>query len=361
MIAIEYLYNFQESYKLNILHIDMDAFYASVEEEDNPKIKGRPVIVGGSSKHGIVTTANYEARKYGIHSAMPIFMARQKCPHGLYLPTRIDRYKEASKEVFEGLYEFTDVVEAVSIDEAYLDISELDICPKKIALEIKEEVLKRTGLTMSVGISYNKFLAKLASDWNKPKGIKVITESMVPEILLDLSVRTVHGIGSISAKRLNEIGIYRVKDLLGLKKEFLVDFFGKQGIEIYQRIRGRDDRIVETHRERKSLGTETTFSDTIKDLEILKKYLYDFSLEVSDSLERKSFHGRTITVKVKYEDFTQRTKSKTLENETNKADDIYKWAKVLLEEIPLNKSLRLIGLSISNLASIDYKQLSFIN
>src|SRR5699024_2080785 len=289
------------SYKgLDILHIDMDAFYASVEEEDNPLLKGKPVIVGGKSNHGIVTTANYKAREYGVHSAMPIFIAKQRCPHGIYLPTRMYRYKEASNEVFQILHSFTNLIEPLSIDEAYLGVGNLNSNPMAIAKEIKRQVLKETGLTMSVGISYNKFLAKLASDWNKPSGIKIISKDMVPDILLPLSVKSVHGIGPKSAKKLNDIGIYKIKDLISLSKEFLIELFGRHGEEIYDKIRGIDNRKIEVDRERKSLGTETTFSKDTKDKEILKSYIHDFSLELSSSLKDKGIQGRTITVKVKY-------------------------------------------------------------
>lgn len=346
--------------KLNILHIDMDAFYAAVEEQDNPSLIGRPVIVGGTKRHGIVTTANYEARKYGIHSAMPIYLAKAKCPHGYYLPTRMERYREVSNEVFETLYEITDQIEPVSVDEAYLDIENLGQDPVRVAKEIKRRVLKKTGLTMSIGISYNKFLAKLASDWNKPNGMKIITKDMVPEILLPLPVKAVHGIGPKSAGKLNDIGIYTIEDLLDLSEDFLIELFGKHGSEIYDRIRGIDKRKVDIDRERKSLGTETTFSQATRDKGRLCTYLKSFSKEVSISLIEKELQGRTITVKVKYDDFSIRTKSRTLFHNTNDEEEIFELACSLLEEIKLDKKVRLIGLTVSNLSSLDFKQLSFI-
>jgi nucleotidyltransferase/DNA polymerase involved in DNA repair len=247
------------SKKLNIIHLDMDAFYASVEEKDNPRLRGRPVIVGGLNNRGIVTTANYEARKYGIHSAMPIYIARKKCPKGCFVPTRIERYKEVSGEIFKILYSFTDLIEPLSIDEAYMDISDIKKEPLRVAMEIKKKVMETTSLTMSVGISYNKFLAKLASDWNKPDGIKIITEDMVPGILLPLSVKSVHGIGPRSSEKLNNIGIYTVGDLLMLSEEFLTDFFGKAGIDIYNRIRGIDNRKINTERKRSENAIKTAY------------------------------------------------------------------------------------------------------
>ena len=344
--------------KLIFMHIDMDAFFASVEEVDNPKLKGKPVIVGGKSKHGIVTTANYQARKYGIHSAMPIFMALKRCPHGIFIPPRMARYKEMSDQIMDILYDITDIVEPLSIDEAFLDISKVDMDPIELANYIKKKVMEKTGLTVSVGISYNKFLAKLATDWNKPNGIKVITKDMIPEILLPLKVKSVYGIGKKSAKRLNDIGIFTVEDLMRLSEEFLLEMFGKMGSEIYDRIRGIDNRKVETSRERKSIGSETTFEEDIIDKDILKTYLLDFSEEISQILLHKGLQGRTITIKTKDDEFVQHTKSKTLANHITSKEDIYNIAASLLDDMVLEKKLRLIGLTISNLITKDLEQLS---
>lgn len=351
--------NLHQGELLNIIHIDMDAFYASVEERDNPKLKGHPVIVGGTKKHGIVTTANYEARRFGVHSAMPIFMAKAKCPHGIFLPTRMQEYQKASQEVFKTLYEFTNLLEQVSIDEAYLDISNINDDPLQISEAIHARVLENTALTLSIGISYNKFLAKLASDWNKPNGTKIISRAMVPEILLPLGVRKVHGIGKKTSERLNNIGIYTVKDLLRLSEEFLEEFLGKSGSEIYNRIRGIDNREIELDRERKSIGVESTFSQHTKDCNILSLYLETFSKELAEDLKNKELHARTITLKIKYEDFKSHTKSKTYENEIYTFQEIYDTAKVLLKEIDIKKDIRLIGLTVSNLSSLHRKQLSF--
>lgn len=353
--------SYETTKNLNILHIDMDAFYASVEEQDNPQLKGKPIMVGGSSNHGVVTTANYEARKYGVHSAMPGFMAKKLCPHGIFLPVRMNRYREVSKKIFSIYYEFTDLVEPLSIDEAYIDVSKLNMNSLYIAKEIKEKVFDKTGLTLSVGISYNKFLAKLASDWNKPNGLKIINHDMVPEILLPLNIKKVHGIGPKSAERLNNIGIYTIEDLLGLSEDFLVTFFGKHGNEIYNRIRGIDTRTIDTERERKSLGTETTFSDDTADKDILKAYLYEFSQEIESSLIKNHIQGKTISLKLKYEDFKVRTRSKTLTNDISSANDIYEVAISLLDEIKLSKKVRLIGITISNLSSSNLEQLSLFD
>lgn len=347
--------------KLNIMHLDMDAFYAAVEEKDNPSLKGRPVIVGGKSRHGIVTTCNYEARKYGIHSAMPIFMARKRCPRGIYIQPRIWRYKEVSNEVMEILYGITEKVEQLSIDEAFLDISQVDMKPLDLAMYIKKRVREETGLTVSVGISYNKFLAKLATDWNKPDGIKIITRDMIPEILLPLPVKKVYGIGAKSSKKLNNIGIYTIEDLMRLSEEFLVEMFGKAGSEIYDRIRGIDNRKIEVSRERKSIGSETTFEEYIMDKTSLRSYLLAFSEEIADALLHKDFQGKTITVKTKDEDFVQHTRSRTLPNYISAKEDIFTVASSLLDDMEIEKRLRLIGLTISNLASLDIEQLSFLD
>ncbi len=349
-------YKLQED--LSILHIDMDAFYASVEERDNPSLKGKPLIVGGNSNHGIVTTANYEARKYGIHSAMPIFMAKQMCPKGIFVPTRIKRYRDASREVFRILSDFTDILEQVSVDEAYLDISKIETDKVEACLEIKKEVFKKTGLTFSMGLSYNKFLAKLASDWNKPDGMKIISSDMVPEILLPLSINKIHGIGRKTAKKLNDIGIYKVEDLIELSQDFLIELLGKHGTEIYFRIRGIDNRKLETQRERKSLGTETTFDLATREKEVLKEYLYEFSLEIEAELKSKRIQGRTITLKIKDEDFKSKTRSRTLDYDINNSKDIYVLSNMLLNEVELDKKIRLIGLTISNLSTLDEIQLS---
>ncbi len=346
---------------MKIIHLDMDAFYASVEERDNPSLKGHPVIVGGLSDHGVVTTANYIARKYGVHSAMPIYRAKKLCPQGLYIKPRIGKYVEESRKIFDILYEFTDLIEPVSIDEAFLDISHIDSCPLRIARDIKETVFERTGLTMSIGISYNKFLAKLASDWNKPNGIKIISPHMVPEILLPLGIKSVHGIGPKTAKRLNNIGIYTVRDLFEISEDYLIELFGKQGVEMFNRIRGIDLREVETSRERKSLGTESTLDKGTRDLDKLVSYLEDFSIEVSESLIRKKLHGRTISLKIKYSDFSVHSRSRTLGNHVNSKEEIFKTSKYLLDEMGIEDEVRLIGLSVSNLISVDLKQLCLFN
>lgn len=344
---------------LDFLHLDMDAFFAAVEEVDDPSLKGKPVIVGGRNQRGIVTTCNYEARKYGIHSAMPIFMALERCPHGIYLPGRMSRYQEFSRKVFSILRSITPNIEPMSIDEAFMDISDIRMTPVELAALIKERVLEETGLTLSVGVSYNKFLAKLASDWNKPNGFMVITEDMMPEILFPLSVGKVYGIGAKSRKRLEDIGIYTIKDLYGLSEDFLSDLFGKGGKEIYDRIRGIDNRKIETVRERKSMGVERTFRPT-RDRKLFDQLLMEYAEELESDLAARNIHGKTLTVKIKDEDFESHTKSRTFHHSISGKEELYQLSCILLQEMEWNKSLRLLGISLSNLMDRNLHQLSLL-
>ena len=282
-----------------ILHVDMDAFFASVEQLDNPSLRGKPVIVGGVSERGVVSTCSYEARKYGVHSAMPGFMARSKCPMGIFLPVRYGRYKEISNKIFDIFKEITPVIEPLSIDEAFLDITDTNFKDgKRVALYIKDKVKKEIGLNLSIGISYNKFLAKLASDWNKPNGIMEIKKDMIPDILLPLSISKIHGLGKKSVGKLNNMGIFTVKDLYLLPREFFYSYLGKSGIDIYNRIRGIDNREVQVTRERKSVGKERTLKFNTSDKDELLVYLKDFSEEISIILASKNMMGKTITFKI---------------------------------------------------------------
>lgn len=342
-----------------ILHVDMDAFFASVEQLDNKNLRGKPVIVGGVSERGVVSTCSYEARKYGIHSAMPIFIARKLCPHGIYLRTRIYRYKEVSSEVFNILKDVTDIIEPLSIDEAYLDITNSRFNSGiEAANYIKSRVLKEIGLTISIGISYNKFLAKLASDWNKPNGIKIITKDMVPEILLPFPVSKIYGLGKKSAEKLNNMGIFLVKDLYDMPKEFYIEYLGKYGLEIYDRIRGIDNREVEAQRDRKSYGREKTLKIDTKEKEDLLEYLYDFSKEISNQLIIENLEGKTITVKYKTEDFQSHTRSKTLNFYTNNYKDIYKVCEEILNNEEIKENIRLIGVAVSSFKENTVEQLT---
>ncbi|MBS5949047.1 MAG: DNA polymerase IV [Clostridium sp.] len=342
-----------------ILHVDMDAFFASVEQLDNKSLRGKPVIVGGVSERGVVSTCSYEARKYGVHSAMPIFIARKLCPHGIFVRTRFYRYKEISNKVFNILRDVTSIIEPLSIDEAYLDITNSKF---KSGLEaakyIKYRVLKEVGLTISVGISYNKFLAKLASDWNKPNGIMIIDKEMMPDLLMPFPVSKIYGLGKKSVEKLNNMGIFIVKDLYEMPKEFYIEYLGKYGLEIYDRIRGIDNREVVPVRDRKSFGKETTLKSDTNDKEELLSYLKEFSKEISNYLINKNIYGKTITVKYKTESFVNHTRSKTLNYYTNDFNEIYSTCEEIIENENITENIRLIGVTISSFKENTIEQLT---
>ena len=344
-----------------ILHVDMDAFFASVEQRDNPELRGKPVIVGGVSERGVVSTCSYEARKFGVNSAMPMFMAREKCPNGIYVSGRYGKYAKVSQDVFKILNEVTPLVEQVSIDEGFLDLSQGKIQDgMEAARYIKNRVFKEVELTLSIGISYNKFLAKLASDWNKPNGIKEITKEMLPNILLPLNISKIHGLGKVSVAKLNNMGIYSINDLYRMPKEFYTEYLGKNGTEIYDRIRGIDNRKVEIVRERKSVGKERTLKVDTKNKEELLQYIKEFSFEIEEVLSRKNVVGKTVTLKFKTKDFENHTRSKTLNNYIGTQSEIFKVAEELLESEELKEDVRLIGISISSFKETEVQQLSLL-
>lgn len=344
-----------------ILHVDMDAFFAAVEQRDNPELRGKPVIVGGVSERGVVSTCSYEARKFGVHSAMPMFMARERCPNGIYISGRYGRYTRVSQQIFKILNEVTSLVEQVSIDEGFLDLSQGKFeSGMEAARYIKNRVYKEVGLTLSIGISYNKFLAKLASDWNKPNGIKEIGREMIPEILLPLFISKIHGLGNVSVMKLNNMGIYYIKDLYKMPKEFYLEYLGKNGLEIYDRIRGIDNRKVEVIHERKSVGKERTLKADTKNKEELLEYIKEFSFEIEEVLNRKNVRGKTITLKYKTKYFENHTRSKTLSNYIGTSAEIFKAAEELLESEELNEEIRLIGISISSFKETEVQQLTLL-
>lgn len=343
----------------NILHIDCDAFYASCEELRNPSLKGKPMAVGGLTNKSIITTANYEARKYGIFSAMPVFMAKEKCRNLILIPVDRKYYMKKSDQVFSIVKKYAKVFEQVSIDEAYIDIGQEEN-PYKLAKNLQREVYNKTGLGISIGISYNKFLAKLGSDWNKPMGLKEIKKEDLDQILPPLPISKVHGLGRKTQEELESFGIYTISDLLKLDKDFLTDRFGKNGAYIYGVIRGIDKRKVEPKSKRKSTARETTFRENTRDKDLLYAYLDDLSMDLEEDLAVKDLQARTVNIKIKNEDFVTHTKSSTLQEPIYKASDISTVAKNLLDEIFNDQYLRLIGISLSKLSKKDASQLSFI-
>lgn len=343
---------------MNILHVDMDAFFASVEILLNPALKNKPLAVGGKNPSGIVTTASYEARKYGVHSAMPMFMAKSLCPNLIVVPTRKGIYGEVSRKVFGYLESFGYTMEQVSIDEAYLDLSG-EKAPEALAKTMQREVANRFGLSMSCGLSYNKFLAKIASDMDKPAGFTVIDEARGQEIIKALPISKIHGIGEKTAARLRELGIHTGADLLGLERDFLKARFGKMGTELYDRVRGVDLRPVEPGRKRKSIGTEETFAET-RNRAFFKERLMESARQTAFLMEKKGIVGYTVTVKIKTRDFETHTKSKTFPEPVEGDEALYREAKALFDSLYGGEKLRLLGLSVSALEENYSRQLRFL-
>lgn len=332
-----------------ILHIDMDAFFASVEIKDNNSLRGKPVIVGGTTERGVVSTCSYEARKYGVRSAMPVFIARELCPNGIFVPVRMSRYKEISNRIFKIFSDVTDIIEPLSIDEAYLDISHINDNPMNIAMYIKRRVYKELGLTLSIGISYNKFLAKIASEWNKPNGIKVITKDMIPNVLFPLDVGKVYGLGKKAVEKLNNIGIFSVKDLYDLDRDYMIEYLGNSAVDIYNKIRGIDNREVAVSSIRKSYGRETTLSNNTIEKSELLNYIRFFTNQITNNLQRDNIKIKTITIKLKSASFENHTRSKTIDKYTDSFEEIFATASDLLMNTEINVPIRLIGVSVSSI------------
>ncbi|WP_027338831.1 DNA polymerase IV [Halonatronum saccharophilum] len=343
--------------ELSIIHIDMDAFYASVEVRENPALRGKPVIIGGKSRRGVVSTASYEARCYGVGSAMPIAKARKLCPNGVYLKPRHSLYKEVSNNIREIFYRYTDLVEPLSLDEAYLDVKQNPKNSIRIAKEIKREIENNLGLTASVGISYNKFLAKLASDFNKPNGFKIISPYDFEELILPLDVKFLWGVGPKTEGKLKEIGLYKIKDIAQADRIVLIDKLGKKGYQIWKLAQGEDNREVTPPSRPKSIGKETTFKKDIGDKVLLIDYLKELCSEVSQRAVSNNIKGRSISLKLKYSDFEEFSKSQSCEYYFNKEEKIYKLALSILKEINLRKKVRLIGITLFNMRDNSIKQL----
>ena len=343
---------------MDILHVDMDAFFASVEILLNPALKNKPLAVGGKNPSGIVTTASYEARKYGVHSAMPMFMAKSLCPNLIVVPTRKGVYGQASRKVFGYLHGYGFPMEQVSIDEAYLDLTGADN-PRALAKTMQREVKRRFGLSMSCGLSYNKFLAKIASDMDKPAGFTIIDRKRAAEVIDALPLSKIHGIGEKTEMRLKELGIHSGADLKALDRDFLFEAFGKPGLELYDRVRGEDLRPVEPGRKRKSIGTEETFAET-RDRNFFKERLKRSAEETAFLMEKKGIVGYTLTVKIKTSDFHTHTKSKTFGLPVEGEALLFREAWALFLALYGGEKLRLLGLSVSSLEENYSRQLRFL-
>ncbi len=349
-----------------IIHVDMDAFFASVEQRDFPEYKGKALVVGGRpERRGVVAAASYEARRYGIRSAMATSQALKRCPDLIIIYPRFDVYKEASQEIQKVFKEYTDLIEPLSLDEAYLDVTQnKKEIPSAIwvAQEIKKKIFEQTDLIASAGVSYNKFLAKVASDMDKPDGLYVITPEKSHEFLMELPIEKFYGIGKVTTKKMNNLGIYFGKDLINFSEEKLFQVFGKSGRYFYQIVRGKDFREVRTHHVRKSFGKETTFD---KDLSNLNR-MEDEIEKLAEKVFVKKILGRTLTLKVKYGDFQQVTRSQTLLEPLSSVAEIAELSKKLLKRTEAGeRPVRLLGISLSNtskttdtLQTLDSKQLN---
>lgn len=340
-----------------IIHIDMDAFFAAVEQRDNPELRGKPIVVGGPpDSRGVVSTASYEARVYGVHSAMASSVAYRKCPQCIFVRPRFDAYKEASDTIMAIFHEYSELVQPLSLDEAYIDVtSHKERYATEIALEIKQKIKNRTQLTASAGVSFNKFLAKVGSDFRKPDGLTVITPAKAEQFIDALPIRKFPGVGKVTEKAMHEYGIFTGKDLKKFTQEELITFFGKSGRYYYNIVRGIDKRLVTPDSgERGQIGKETTFDTDIDDKEEMQRIIYNLSHKVAERLRQKKYKAKTVTLKVKYFDFNQITRSRTVNFSFDERETIYKIACDLLEDTDAGKvKVRLLGVTCSNLIDMD--------
>jgi DNA polymerase-4 len=345
-----------------IIHVDMDAFYASVEQRDAPELRGRPVAVGGTSQRGVVAAASYEARRFGVRSAMPSARAARLCPDLIFVRPRFDVYREVSQQIRAIFGSWTDLVEPLSLDEAYLDVTEPLKGPPSatlIARAIRQEILEVTGLTASAGVSYNKFLAKSASAMNKPDGLTVVLPEDADAFLAAMPIERFYGVGRVTAGRMKERGIHTGADLRAWSESDLAAAFGKAGRYYYWIVRGVDDREVRPHRERKSIGAEQTFERDVIEPEELDARLRAVARRVGERIERSSASGRTVTLKIKYHDFSITTRSRTVQHDVRTTDELLAIGRELLDQpTPPQRAVRLMGLSLSNLTGIDAPQLA---
>lgn len=330
----------------------MDAFYASVEQLDNPDLRGKAVAVGGSSQRGVVSAASYEARKFGVRSAMSSVLAKKHCPHLIFVKARFERYREISGQIRELFFEYTDLVEPLSLDEAYLDVTENkkgNPSATLIAREIREKIKEKTGLNASAGISINKFIAKIASDINKPNGQKTVPPEEVIEFLENLDIRKFHGVGKVTAEKMYRLGIFTGKDLKEKSEDFLTENFGKSGAHFYYVVRGIHHSQVKPNRIRKSLGAERTFNKNISSEIFMLERLENIAEEIERRLTKSKVAGKTLTLKIKYSDFTLQTRSRTISFFISNKELILEIAKELLYQEKMKNSVRLLGISLSNL------------
>lgn len=335
-----------------IIHIDMDAFYASVEQMDNPELKGKPLAVGGSEVRGVVSAASYEARKFGVRSAMSGIQAKRNCPDLIFVRPRFDRYKEISKKIRKIFHEYTDLVEPLSLDEAYLDVTQNkkgNPSATLIAQEIRQRIFEEVGLTASAGISVNKFVAKIASDYNKPNGQKTVNPEEVEDFLEKLDIKKFYGIGKVTTDKMYHLGIFTGKDLKSKSAEFLEEHFSKSGLHFYNIVRGIHNSAVKPNRIAKSVAAEHTFNENLTSEIFMVEKLERIAGELENRLKKYNISGKTVTLKIKYSDFTTQTRSKTLPYFISDKGLLLETAKELLFQERMKESVRLLGISLNNL------------
>lgn len=339
-----------------IIHIDMDAFFAQVEARDNPEYRGKPIVIGsGDPRYGVVSTCSYEARKFGVRSAMPNIKAYKLCPQAIFVRQNFEKYREASSKIFKIFQEVTDLVEGLSLDEAYLDVTENKLglsSATEVAKYIKARILEETNLTASAGVSYNKLLAKLGSDYNKPNGLTIIPPNKAEQFLKTIALKDIHGVGKSAQEKMHILGIHTIEDLLTFSQDDCIRYFNSFGATLYEYIRGIDDRPVVPNRERKSIGHETTLRTPYQNIFDSESLLVKFTKTTLIQMKKKNMYAKTFSVKIKYGDFTQYTRAVTLNYPSDTAVDFTKHIHKLLLKFPYqNKEVRLIGVSFSNLVT----------
>ena len=335
-----------------IIHIDMDAFYASVEQMDNPELRGKPIAVGGSENRGVVSAASYEARKFGVRSAISGVLAKKNCPELIFVKPRFDRYKEISKKIHAIFFDYTDLVEPLSLDEAYLDVTQNkkgNPSATLLAQEIRMRIYNELGLTASAGISVNKFVAKIASDYNKPNGQKTVNPDEVIPFLEELPIRKFYGVGKVTTEKMYQLGIFTGLELKSKSLEFLEKHFGKSGAFYYQVVRGIHTSEVKPDRITKSVAAEHTFDANLSSEIFMLEQLENIAANLERRLKKYSIAGKTVTLKIKYSDFTQQTRSKTVPYFISDKALILENVKELLYQERMKDSVRLLGISLSNL------------
>lgn len=341
-----------------IIHIDMDAFYASVEQMDNPMLRGKPVAVGGSENRGVVSAASYEARKYGVRSAISGVLAKKYCPEIIFVRPRFDRYKEISSKIHKIFHEYTDLVEPLSLDEAYLDVTQNkkgNPSASLLAQEIRFRILNEVGLTASAGISVNKFVAKIASDINKPNGQKTVNPDEILAFLEELPIRKFYGVGKVTTEKMYQLGIFTGLDLKSKSLEFLEKHFGKSGGFYYNVVRGIHNSEVKAHRITKSVAAEHTFDVNLSSEIFMLEQLDKIASSLERRLKKHNISGKTVTLKIKYSDFTQQTRSKTMPYFISDKSLIIEIVEELLYQEKMKDSVRLLGISLNSLNTEEKK------